>query len=184
MANQFTNRIWTAARVEQLKQLVANGKSCTDIAAIIGGGVTRNSVIGKVNRLGMKLQGKGGGASEAWKRAIAKRPKKPKPAGKRRGFVFPQQPKFNAGDRKARILHAAHLRQTMVEPDETSPLPPVGQRVTFMELRDCHCRYPFGSPVEFFCGGQKVDGSSYCLEHDMLCRPGAYLECAPAREAA
>jgi GcrA cell cycle regulator len=43
---------WTDERVEQLKQLWAEGLSASQIAGRIGG-VTRNAVIGKVHRLGL-----------------------------------------------------------------------------------------------------------------------------------
>lgn len=43
---------WTEDRVEQLKQLWAEGLSASQIANKMGG-VTRNAVIGKVHRLGL-----------------------------------------------------------------------------------------------------------------------------------
>ena len=43
---------WTDERVEQLKQLWADGLSASQIANRMGG-VTRNAVIGKVHRLGL-----------------------------------------------------------------------------------------------------------------------------------
>ena len=43
---------WTDTRIERLKQLWADGRSASDIAALLGG-VTRNAVIGKVHRLGL-----------------------------------------------------------------------------------------------------------------------------------
>ena len=43
---------WTDERVELLKQLWLDGKSASQISSILGGGVTRNAVIGKVHRLG------------------------------------------------------------------------------------------------------------------------------------
>src|SRR5258708_36366139 len=42
---------WTAARIEQLRNFVVTGLTCSQIAAEIG--VTRNSVIGKIHRLGL-----------------------------------------------------------------------------------------------------------------------------------
>jgi GcrA cell cycle regulator len=43
---------WTDERVELLKKLWADGLSASRIAAELGG-VSRNSVIGKVHRLGL-----------------------------------------------------------------------------------------------------------------------------------
>ena len=42
---------WTADRVEQLTRLWAEGFSARQIAEKLGGGVTRNAVIGKAHRL-------------------------------------------------------------------------------------------------------------------------------------
>ena len=44
---------WTEDRVEQLKSLWTEGLSASQIARALGGGVTRNAVIGKVHRLGL-----------------------------------------------------------------------------------------------------------------------------------
>src|SRR5690606_22720736 len=47
---------WTDERVELLKKLWLEGLSASQIAGILGEGVTRNAVIGKVHRL--KLSGR------------------------------------------------------------------------------------------------------------------------------
>ena len=44
---------WTDEVVEQLKQHWIDGKSASQIAGLLGNGVTRNAVIGKVHRLGL-----------------------------------------------------------------------------------------------------------------------------------
>lgn len=57
---------WTAARVEKLKALDAEGMSAREIAQALGGGVTRNAVIGKRHRLGLSDASK---QTEAGRRA-------------------------------------------------------------------------------------------------------------------
>jgi GcrA cell cycle regulator len=52
---------WTEERVELLKKLWMEGLSASQIAGILGEGVTRNAVIGKVHRL--KLSGRAKPAS-------------------------------------------------------------------------------------------------------------------------
>src|ERR1044072_7176568 len=52
---------WTEERVELLKKLWLEGLSASQIAGILGEGVTRNAVIGKVHRL--KLSGRANPAS-------------------------------------------------------------------------------------------------------------------------
>ncbi|NBU29555.1 MAG: GcrA cell cycle regulator, partial [Caulobacteraceae bacterium] len=44
---------WTDERVNTLRTLWAEGLSASQIAKQLGGGVTRNAVIGKVHRLGL-----------------------------------------------------------------------------------------------------------------------------------
>jgi hypothetical protein len=53
--------LWTAEAVEDLKKLALEGKSASHISAALGVG-SRNAVIGKASRIGIKLTG-GGGAS-------------------------------------------------------------------------------------------------------------------------
>lgn len=50
---------WSDERVKQLKHLVAEGTSAGQIAQAIG--ISRSAVIGKVSRLGLRLQGGNGG---------------------------------------------------------------------------------------------------------------------------
>lgn len=45
--------MWTEERVDQLKSLWTDGLSASQIARVLGEGITRNAVIGKVHRLGL-----------------------------------------------------------------------------------------------------------------------------------
>lgn len=65
---------WSAKRVEQLTTLVERGQSAGQIADAIG--ISRNAVIGKAQRLGLKLHGAASGGRPS---GIAKLPKPPKP---------------------------------------------------------------------------------------------------------
>lgn len=49
----MTNSTWNDERVNLLKQMWGAGKTAADIAAQLGGGITRNAVIGKAHRLGL-----------------------------------------------------------------------------------------------------------------------------------
>ena len=50
--------LWTAEAVEDLKKLALEGKSASHISAALGVG-SRNAVIGKASRIGIKLSGGG-----------------------------------------------------------------------------------------------------------------------------
>jgi hypothetical protein len=64
---------WDEQRMKALTRLWLAGEPARTIAEKLGGGVTRNAVIGKAHRLG--LTGKHGSKSAALKRARAFRPK-------------------------------------------------------------------------------------------------------------
>jgi GcrA cell cycle regulator len=66
------NAHWDKPRMEVLTRLWLSGETARMIAEKLGGGVTRNAVIGKAHRLG--LTGKHGSRSAALKRARPFRP--------------------------------------------------------------------------------------------------------------
>ena len=81
--------LWTAEAVEDLKKLALEGKSASHISAALGVG-SRNAVIGKASRIGIKLSG--GGAPPCAGRA---RPARLVPNGRRRITLGPT-PTHNA----------------------------------------------------------------------------------------
>lgn len=150
---------WTDERVELLGRLWSEGLSASQIAAQLGGGVTRNAVIGKVHRLGLSGRTKTG-------QPTAPRPAKPR---------APSAPGPVAG---ARPRPAAQVAAAVTPlPVRAAPMPlptaeevniPVSQRVSIMELRETMCRWPLGDPqsAEFgFCGGRTATGLPYCAVH-------------------
>src|SRR5271157_3388560 len=52
MTNEATMS-WTDERVELLRQHWLEGKSASQIASLLGHGLSRNAIIGKVHRLGL-----------------------------------------------------------------------------------------------------------------------------------
>lgn len=68
---------WTDEKVDLLKKFWEEGLSASQIAAKIGDGVTRNAVIGKAHRLGLKARPSPVKTSAGTKKAAAKA-KKPK----------------------------------------------------------------------------------------------------------
>ena len=131
---------WTDERVEQLKQLWAEGLSASQIARQLGG-VTRNAVIGKVHRLGLA-----GRATPA----RAERPRVP------------------TVRRVARPRPAPVVQVPIIERDPVTD--ENGRKMTVINLSDRMCKWPIGDPstTEFhFCGhGPKV-GSPYCDAHSV-----------------
>jgi GcrA cell cycle regulator len=144
---------WTDERVSLLKQLWGEGKTAAEIAKLMGGGVSRNAVIGKAHRL--KLSGR----------------------------ISPVQTNTRPETYVARGLQqpANQSRRPQVRnttPKERSYVSPVappmvedympGKGVKLTELREATCRWPLGDPKDEnfrFCGCESVPGMPYCEHH-------------------
>ena len=134
---------WTDERIETLKALWAAGKTGSQIAAAIGHGLTRNAIIGKINRLRLAGRAKSTDTAAPPLRA----PPKPK-------FAHPGNIMRKAEARKldpGPPMIADPPRQE----GETEAIIPMSPRVTIVELNDSMCRWPLGDPAspEFrYCG--------------------------------
>ena len=76
---------WTEERIEKLTKMWEGGSTASQIAEELGG-VSRNAVIGKAHRLGLKARPspvKGGGGVDAEAKAAAKKAVKPAPEPKK-----------------------------------------------------------------------------------------------------
>lgn len=168
----MTDVMWTDARIERLKELQADGKLSASGMATSLGGVTRNAIISKLARLGLRCtsQQKGGGRgrqvvpraapSNVTRGSDAGRPKAAK-RGSHNGFM-------------TRVAQGLPIKQTAPTaiyrenlPD-VAPEPIQATRVTLMQLTDKHCRWPCwgdGDPVKFYCGGVPAHEQPYCRFH-------------------
>jgi GcrA cell cycle regulator len=189
---------WTAERTEQLKKFWADGLTASQIAARLLG-VSRNSVLGKVWRLGLptrnkgpgtvyrtrtsfgrangSARGSGGHAKRAEKLALPRRPLSPVRQLLAEPFIPQPEPFVEPKDRKP----------LLVRKDD-------GCLHANDELVDSSCRWPCGDPgtPEFgFCGQERIKGAPYCLPHARIAYripnaptpPAAEQEApAPARE--
>ena len=68
--------MWTDAAIETLRQMALEGKSASTIAAALGA-PSRNAVIGKANRIGVKLTGNIQCSSPRPPRSVTERPRRP-----------------------------------------------------------------------------------------------------------
>lgn len=129
---------WTDERVELLKKLWAEGLSCSQIAGELGG-VTRNAVIGKVTRLKLNGRSVNSRAMESKKSLGQIRiAPKPKPVSPLASFPTAPLPKED---------------------------PTPAKLVSLLDLTESSCRWPYGDPVQGFCGCTKVIGLPYCIDH-------------------
>ncbi len=150
---------WTETRVESLKTLWLDGFSASQVARELGGGLTRNAVIGKIFRLGLK-RGEASAVSTRRERNPARDKAPPRPRMK----VTPSPP--------ARAERPPALRCTAPPADHepTSRPPeayePPGLISGVMALNSRTCRWPIGDPKAntfSFCGCAATD--VYCDRH-------------------
>jgi GcrA cell cycle regulator len=152
---------WTDERVEQLKQHWTEGKSASQIASLLGYGLTRNAVIGKVHRLGLAGRAKSPGLASP----------RPRPSAPHR-VTAPRMalaaPRITRG---ATALAIAPEALADAEPEAfESVVVPMSLRVTIVELKEAMCRWPLGDPAtsEFrYCGSPAASGP-YCAYHGSL----------------
>ncbi|MGA8076046.1 MAG: GcrA family cell cycle regulator [Xanthobacteraceae bacterium] len=139
----MTTTPWTAERIEQLRNFVGAGLSCSQIATEIG--VSRNAVIGKIHRLGI---GPGRPAAS---------PARSCPPRVRRPRHSPQ-PRFL----RLFSAEAPSIEATAAMPIDTT------QHCALIALAQGKCRWPIGDPCQadfVFCGSDAVTGFSYCPGH-------------------
>jgi GcrA cell cycle regulator len=157
---------WTDERVELLRQHWADGKSASQIAALLGHGLTRNAVIGKVHRLGLAGRAKSPGSS-------APRPRQPSTAPMHR-VAAPRASMLGSMPRVVRGATALALApETMLDAQPQileSVVLPMSLRVTIVDLKEAMCRWPLGDPTspDFrYCGATASSGP-YCAHHGAL----------------
>lgn len=142
---------WTEERIETLRALAGQGLTAGQIAERLGG-VSRNAVIGKMNRL------------DRPSRKAAPKPA-PKPA--------PMPPV--AGPAPAgRPAAPRPIAPPLVHRPYVEKAEPAGA-VRFSGLTPKMCRWPIGDPasdVFSFCGAD-ASGGSYCARHAVVAYPRA-----------
>jgi GcrA cell cycle regulator len=159
---QSTQSRWSDARIRQLRQRWSKGASASRIARELGGGLSRNAVLGKLRRLGLVAVDR----------------------GRRRRSA--------RDDTRAASLHllpghaiSSHLTWIVAaEPYADDPATdasiPAAQRRSFLDLDSQSCRWPVGDPASpdfFFCGAQPLVDKPYCAEH---CARAYRVQEAPA----
>jgi GcrA cell cycle regulator len=155
---------WTDEIVEQLKQHWIDGKSASQIASLLGNGVTRNAVIGKVHRLGLAGRAKAPSMTVPRPRRMAPPPAH-RVAGPRLGSPAPRIMRGATA-----LALAPQALSELEEPEFESVVVPMSLRVTIVELKESMCRWPLGDPAtaEFrYCGSPAASGP-YCAYHGGL----------------
>jgi len=153
---------WTDERVELLRQHWMEGKSASQIASLLGHGLTRNAVIGKVHRLGLASRAKSPSSSSG--HAAHRAPNAAHHAA-------PRPPTAHRILRGATALAVAPQPLAEAEPEAfEGVVVPMSLRVTIVDLKEAMCRWPLGDPTspDFRYCGSPVASGPYCMHHAQL----------------
>lgn len=151
----YTAKIeWTAERIERLTTLWLEGLSANQIATLLGG-ITREAVCGKVNRLGLKRSvGFRSGSNFGPRRRVPS-----KSATTPRASVQPKP-----------ISLPAFAGEPLPSPVATD----VARVARLADLEAHHCKFPIGNDLPFgFCGLPRVPNAAYCPDHFARCHAPA-----------
>ncbi len=170
------NAGWTEDRVGALKKLWLEGQSASQIAKALGGGVTRNAVIGKVHRLGLS-----GRAAPSQPARTSFRTTRPSSKAASAAAAAPAQaaaPVAAAQPTQApsapRRIEAVAPRPVVAAPAPVAPsvaqTPELPGTATVLTLGAHMCKWPIGDPSSrdfSFCGRRASEGV-YCGEHSRV----------------
>ncbi len=161
---------WTDEMIEELKKMWHEGLTTGEIGKRLN--VSKNSIVGKVHRLGLS------GRPSPIKKKDAEQPakpaeKKPAPASKAKA------PEPKAAEPKAKTP----AKEKTVAPVEAKPIAPLAPQpkaekphhhnhnLSLTELDNHTCRWPIGDPKDdnfHFCGKKVRIGQTYCDEHSAI----------------
>jgi GcrA cell cycle regulator len=162
---------WTEERVELLKKLWLEGLSASQIAGILGEGVTRNAVIGKVHRL--KLSGRAKPASTPRARTPGRSaPRRHTSVGSATRSIGMMKPR-SMGSAPMHGATALKISEEFeadlyVAPQVEELVIPVEERKSLLQLNEQTCKWPIGDPLNsdfYFCGQHSLEGKPYCDFH-------------------
>jgi hypothetical protein len=148
---------WTDELKAKVRDLYAT-RSNSQIAAILrkedGLMVTRNSVIGVVHRMGLRIP--------KVKIKSSPKPRVAKPERRPTTRIV----RCNGNSTAVRIHRTTTSDLRPVRCVEVVPL-----HLTFDELKPSSCRYIYGeTPSEYtYCGHEQIDECSWCFDHKALC---------------
>lgn len=151
---------WTNERVEEATALWGKGWTASQIAQAIGGGLSRNAVIGKMHRLGMAARMMPSRPGPK-RKATADRPRPARPRQER--LFRPRVERSAPPTAPQRLAPPVPIEDLIV---------PVSRQVPLMELNDTMCKWPHGDPrsADFhFCGHDRAAAPlPYCEYHNRL----------------
>lgn len=168
---------WDSATLKKLKALTGKGLSTSEIGKRLG--MSKNAVVGKLNRLGWNS--KAGGVSAEPKKStktekktlvkkIAEKIQKKTPAKKEetkktvaKKTVNVKKTVVKAENKKTKTKDAGALNNSLAMHQRI-----IQHSLEMANLKPNQCRWPIGDPDSenfHFCGEQVFVGKPYCYEH-------------------
>lgn len=140
---------WTDERIDQLKQLWEKGLTASQIADKLAGGISRNAVIGKAHRLGLKAR--------------------PSPVKSGEGVADPvAEVRPVVAAPVAPVAEAPRAKPVAARPAAAPATTGGSGKTSLLDLSDKICKWPIGHPGEadfHFCGKPAQPTFPYCGEH-------------------
>lgn len=138
---------WTDERIDQLKQLWEKGLTASQIADKLAGGISRNAVIGKAHRLGLKAR--------------------PSPVKSGEGVPGVEaSAEVRPAAASAPVAEVPRPKPVAARP--AAPVTSSSGKTSLLDLSDKICKWPIGHPGEpdfHFCGKPAQATFPYCGEH-------------------
>ncbi|WP_370931684.1 GcrA family cell cycle regulator [Bartonella sp. DGB1] len=156
---------WTPERVKLLERLWKEGFTASQIAAQLGGGVSRNAVIGKVYRLKLSNRVKANDTEENIEQSLEAEEN-----------LSPEQT-VDSVESSCDEMNLAEENAEFPPLDENLNIDvnkeyaPQMKRLNLLQLTETTCKWPVGDPRDegfFFCGADKTDTIPYCEHHAAL----------------
>lgn len=162
---------WTEEMIEQLKKMWDEGLTTGEIGRRLN--VSKNSIVGKVHRLG--LSGRPSPIKRKNPETEAQKPKAEKPKVAPAPKEVKTEKKVKPAPVKAVVIDKPEpieakepeIKFVPIIKEEKTPSK-AGQNVSLVELDNHTCRWPIGDPKDenfHFCGNKVRVGQTYCDEH-------------------
>lgn len=155
---------WTPAILNKMKSLLEKGMSTSEIGKKIG--MSKNAVVGKLNRLGWnnKATANAAGKTAPKKKIVIKvKPQKKTPVKKSPAQIAKEKKAPVKKETKTAASTKSSNKKTLIAHQHM-----IQHAVELAMLRSDQCRWPIGNPdsEEFhFCGEKVFPGKPYCYEH-------------------
>lgn len=157
---------WDSATLRKLKALTGKGLSTAEIGKRLG--MSKNAVVGKLNRLGWNAKSGATPDKVAPAKKAPKTPTKPTktattPRAKKTTTGATAKPKLTPRSKSTETTVSATSRKTLAMHQRI-----IQHSLEMANLKPNQCRWPIGDPDSehfHFCGAPVFVGKPYCYEH-------------------